>query len=397
MTEPDWKAATIGVRGGLARSPHGETSEALYMTSGYVYENAEEAARRFSGDAEGFIYSRYANPTVAMFEERLRLLEGAESCMATASGMAAMYGALAAHLNAGDHIVASRHLFGSCHQVITRVLARFGIAHTLVDGADISAWRKAVRAETKLFFLETPANPTLDIFDISAIAAVAHEAGAILVVDNVFATPVLQNPLLLGADVVIHSATKHMDGQGRALGGAVLGSEEFIHETLRPFLRHTGPSLSPFNAWLLLKGLETLKLRVEAMSRTAQALAGHLHGRLGEGRVRWPFLAGHPRTEVARAQMRMGGSLLAFEVPGGRAGAFAFMNALRTIDISNNLGDARSLITHPASTTHQAVEEEDRKAQGITEGLVRLSVGLEDAGDLLADVDMGLKAAGVKA
>ncbi len=386
--------ATKGVRAGLARSSHGETSEALYLTSGHVYDSAEEAAARFSGDAPGYIYARYGNPTVAMFEARLAALEGAESCMAAASGMAAMFGALAAHLSAGDHIVASRYLFGSCHQVITRILPRFGIGFTLVDAADMAAWEAAVTPQTKAFFLETPANPTLDIFDIAAIARIAHEAGALLFVDNVFATPILQNPLALGADVVIHSATKHMDGQGRALGGAALAGEAFIHDTLRPFVRNTGPALSPFNAWLMLKGLETLKLRVEAASRSARAIAGHLEARLGPGRVRYPHLKSFPAHDLAKRQMRMGGTLTAFELPGGRGQAFAFLNALRLIDISNNLGDAKSLITHPASTTHHAVDAEDRAAQGVSEGLVRLSVGLEDTADLLADLDQALEQAG---
>jgi O-succinylhomoserine sulfhydrylase len=390
----DAGASTLGVRAGLERSANGETSEALYLTSGYVYDSAEEAAARFSGDAEGFIYSRYGNPTVAMFEARLAALEGASACMATASGMAAMFGALAAFLSAGDHIVASRQLFGSCHQVICKILPRFGIDYTLVDASGMDAWRAALTSATRAFFLETPANPTLDVFDIAAISDVAHEAGALLFVDNVFATPVLQNPLALGADVVIHSATKHMDGQGRAMGGAVLGPKAFIHDTLRPFLRNTGPSLSPFNAWLLLKGLETLKLRVEAACRTARAIAEHLEERLGRGAVRYPHLKSFPAYDLARRQMRMGGTLCAFELPGGRAQAFAFMNALRLIDISNNLGDAKSLITHPASTTHHAVGGQARAAQGIGEGLVRLSVGLEDEGDLVADIDRALDEAG---
>jgi len=386
--------ATLGVRAGLARSPHGETSEALWLTSGYVYESAEEAAARFSGDSEGYVYSRYGNPTVSMFESRLAALEGAEACMATGSGMAAMFSALASHLRAGDHVVASRYLFGSCRQVITGILPRFGISHTLVDASDMQAWKDAVRPATRAFFLETPANPTLDVFDIPAIAAIAREAGAILVVDNVFATPVLQNPLRLGADVVVHSATKHMDGQGRTMGGAVLGSRAYIAETLTPFLRHTGPTLSPFNAWVLLKGLETLKLRVEAASRTALDIARHLEERLGRGRVRHPFLDSFEGSGLARKQMRAGGTLVAFTLPGGREMAFSFLNALRLIDISNNLGDAKSLITHPASTTHSTVKEEERRAQGITEGLVRLSVGLEDAADLIADLDRALDIAG---
>ena len=391
----DWRMATRGVRAGLTRSPFGETCEALFLTSGYVYDSAEEAAARFAGEAEGYVYSRYANPTVAMFEARLAALEGAEACMATASGMAAMFGAVACQLSAGDHLVAARQLFGSSHQVITKILPRFGISHTFVDGRDLDAWRAAVRPGTRLFLLETPANPTLDVIDIAAVADIAHAAGARLLVDNVFATPVLQRPLELGADIVFHSATKHIDGQGRCLGGAVLGARDFIDETLMPFLRHTGPALSPFNAWLLLKGLETLKVRVETASATAARIAAFLADRLGPERVRYPFLPGAPGEALARRQMKAGGTLVSLDLPGGRAQAFAFMNALRLIDISNNLGDAKSLVTHPASTTHRAVEEADRRAQGITEGLVRISVGLEDADDLLADIAAALAAAGI--
>ncbi|HHN66517.1 MAG TPA: O-succinylhomoserine sulfhydrylase, partial [Thermopetrobacter sp.] len=345
--------------------------------------------------AEGFVYSRYANPTVRMFEERLAALEGAESAMATASGMAAVFAALASHLTAGDHIVAARQLFGSCHQIITSILPRFGIEYTLVDGADLDQWRAAIRPNTKAAFLESPANPTLAICDIAAIADIVHAAGAMLVVDNVFATPVLQKPLALGADVVVYSATKHIDGQGRVLGGCVLGSEEFITETLQFFLRHTGATLSAFNAWVLLKGLETLKLRVNAMSETAARLAAFLEERLGEGRVLYPHLDSHPQAALARKQMEKGGTLVTFRLQDDRNLVFRFMNALTLIDISNNLGDAKSLITHPASTTHSALEEAERLAQGVTEGMVRLSVGLEDADDLIADLDNALKEAGL--
>ncbi len=393
-TPPHWRPETQAVRAGLHRTEHGETAEALFLTSGYVYDAAEEAAARFAGEAEGYVYSRYANPTVRMFEERLAALEGAEACMATASGMAAMFSALACQLEAGDHVVAARQLFGSCHQVITKILARFGISHTLVDGADIDAWRAAMRPETKVFFLETPANPTLALCDIAAVAEVAHAAGVRLVVDNVFATPVLQKPLELGADVVIYSATKHIDGQGRTLGGAVLGSEEFIKDELQFFLRHTGPALSPFNAWVLLKGLETLPMRVMRMSETAQRLAEFLAERLGPEKVRYPGLATHPQRDLARRQMAAGGSLLAFELDGGREATFRFLNALEVIDISNNLGDAKSLITHPASTTHSALTDEERAAQGVAEGLVRLSVGLEHVDDLKRDLERALKEAG---
>jgi O-succinylhomoserine sulfhydrylase len=389
-----WQEATRAVRAGLMRSAHGETAEALYLTSGFVYESAEEAAARFSGEAEGFVYSRYANPTVSMFEARLAALEGAEACMATASGMAAMFGTLACQLSAGDHVVAARQLFGSCHQVITKILPRFGIEYTLVDGRDLAAWKAAMRPQTRLLLLESPSNPTLDVLDIAAIADIAHAHGAVLVVDNVFATPVLQKPLKLGADIVFYSATKHIDGQGRCLGGAVLGSEAFIREQLMPFLRHTGPALSPFNAWVLLKGLETLPLRVRRASDTAAKIAGFLARRLGGENVRYPHLPGHPQEALARRQMQGGGTLVAFRLPGGRREAFGFMNALELIDISNNLGDAKSLITHPASTTHKAVAEEERLLQGIGENLLRLSVGLEDPEDLIADLERGLAAIG---
>jgi len=332
---------------------------------------------------------------VRMFEERLAALEGAEACMATASGMAAMFSALACQLKAGDHVVAAKRLFGSCFQIITKILPRFGIDYTLVEGEDIDAWRAAVRPETKVFFLESPSNPTLSLCDIAAVAAVAHEANARLVVDNVFATPVLQKPLALGADIVVYSATKHIDGQGRTLGGAVLGSEKFITEELQFFLRHTGPALSPFNAWVLLKGLETLSCRVERASDSAFHIARWLEERLGDGRVIHPWLESHPQHELAKRQMKGGGTLVAFEVADDREGAFRFMNALKLIDISNNLGDAKSLITHPASTTHSALEEHEREAQGIREGLVRLSVGLEHVLDLVADIGQALELAGV--
>ncbi len=390
----DWGDATRAVRAGLCRSPHGETAEAIYLTSGFVYESAEAAAARFAGEAEGYVYSRYANPTVAMFEARMAALEGAEAAMATASGMAALFGTLACQLSAGDHIVAARQLFGSSLHVITKILPRFGIAHTLVDGRDLAAWEAAMRPQTRLALLESPSNPTLEVLDIAAVAEIAHAHGARLVVDNVFATPVLQKPLKLGADIVFYSATKHIDGQGRCLGGVVLGSAAFIRDELMPFLRHTGPVLSPFNAWVLLKGLETLPLRVRQASETALAIAEFLADRLGMENVRHPHLPGHPQYDLARRQMAMGGTLVAFRLPGGRAEAFRFMNALEVIDISNNLGDAKSLITHPASTTHRTVPEEERLRQGITENLVRLSVGLEEAADLIADLDRALRVVG---
>ncbi len=391
--ERRWRPETKAVRAGLERTPFGETSEALFLTSGYVYDSAEEAAARFAGEAYGYVYSRYANPTVRMLEERLAALEGAEACMATASGMSAMFSALACQLESGDHVLAARQLFGSCHQVITKILPRFGISFTLVDGADIDEWRAGLRPETKVLFLESPSNPVLSLCDISAVAALAHEAGARLVVDNVFATPILQKPIELGADVVIYSTTKHIDGQGRTLGGAVLGTQEFISERLQFFLRHTGPSLSPFNAWVQLKGLETLPMRVRRMSETAQTIAEWLEERLGPGRVLYPGLASHPQRELAARQMAAGGSLVSFRLEDDRNFVFRFMNSLQLIDISNNLGDTKTLITHPASTTHSGLTEEERAAQGVTEGLVRLSVGLEHPDDLLADLEQAFEAA----
>ena len=387
----NWRRATQAVRGGTLRSDLGETSEALFLTSGFAYEAAAEAEARFDGTAEGFTYSRQANPTVAMFEERMALLEGAEAAAATASGMAAMTAALLGLVRAGDHVIGARALFGSCRWLLDELLPRYGIATTIVDGTSLDAWRAAIRPETRLFFLETPANPTLEIVDIAAVAEIAHGAGARLVVDNVFATPVLQRPLALGADVVCYSATKHIDGQGRTLAGVVLGPEEIIVEELGPFLRHTGPVLSPFEAWLLLKSLETLDLRVHAMCDRAEALA---HALADAGaRVRHPSLPDFPQKALAARQMRRGGTVLTLDLAGGRAAAFRFLDALEIVDISNNLGDAKSLATHPWSTTHKALDETTRRAMGITPGLVRLSAGLEDADDLVADVLRALEAA----
>jgi O-succinylhomoserine sulfhydrylase len=387
---PDWGDATKLVRGGLERSPWGETSEAIFLNSGFVYDAPETAEARFSGSDSGYVYGRYGNPTVSMFEDRLALLEGAEACYGVASGMAAVYGALACQLKAGDHIVASRALFGSCYQILTSILPRFGITHTLVDGNDMKAWKAAFRPETKVVFLETPSNPTLEIIDIAAVGELAKAAGACFVVDNIFATPILQKPLIHGADVIVYSGTKHMDGQGRVLGGAILSLCKFKEEQLKPFLRHTGPSLSPFNAWVLLKGLETLKLRVEAQSNTAHALAEHLSAMKGVSRVIYPFLDSHPQTALARKQMTSGGTMVTFEVAGGKERAFDVLRKLKLIDISNNLGDAKSLMTHPASTTHRNIGPEARAMMGITDGMLRLSVGLEDTGDLLADIKQAL-------
>jgi O-succinylhomoserine sulfhydrylase len=380
------------VHAGILRSQFGENSEALFLTQGFVYDSAESCEARFAGKEEGFVYSRYANPTVAMFESRMAALEGAEACRATASGMAAVTASLLCQLRAGDHVVAARALFGSCRWVIEELLPRYGVPCTLVNGTNLEEWKKAVRPETRVFFLESPTNPTLEIIDIAAVAKIAKAAKARLVVDNVFATPLLQSPLVLGADIVVYSATKHIDGQGRCLGGAILASKEFITEHLHTFLRQTGPSLSPFNAWVLLKGLETLPLRVERQQATAGKIADFLANEKQIERVLYPGRADHPQAALAKRQMKGGSTLIAFEVPGGKAGAFRFANALRLIRISNNLGDTKSLLTHPATTTHQRFTPEARAEMGIGDGLLRLSLGLEHPDDLMADLKRGLAA-----
>ena len=390
--EETWRMRTRLVRGGARRSQFGETSEALFLNSGFVYDSPETAAARFKGEDDGFIYSRYGNPTVAMFERRLALLEGAEACFATATGMAAVNTALMSLLRAGDHVVSSRALFGSCHYIINELLPRYGIATSFVDGPDEAAWRAALRPETKVFFLETPANPTTELIDIAAVAGIAHGAGARLVVDNALASPILQRCLPLGADIVVYSATKHIDGQGRCLGGAILGSAAYCKDELMPFMRHTGPSLSPFNAWVMLKGLETLDLRVERMAANTLLIAQRLEAHDTVDRVLHPGLESHPQHELARRQMSHGGSIVAFDLPGGQAAAFSFLNALEMIDISNNLGDAKTLITHPATTTHQRLKPEERAAVGIGDGMLRLSVGLEDVEDVADDLLRGLAA-----
>ena len=389
------RAQTRLVRGGTKRSSHGETSEAIFLTSGFVYESAEEAEARFKGEAEGFVYSRYGNPTVAMFEERMALLEGAEACFATASGMAAVFASLACQLGAGQRVVAARALFGSCHFIITQILPRFGIESVLVDGPNLGEWEAALKPGAAVVFFETPANPTLELIDIAAVARLAHKAGASVIVDNVFSTPVLQRPLPLGADIVVYSATKHIDGQGRTLGGAILSTRQFYTDRLMPFMRHTGPAMSPFNAWVLLKGLETLELRVERHCRNAEKIADFLAGHRAVERVLFPGHQGHPQHALAKRQMTGPGPLVSFDVRGGKEAAFRFLNRLELIDISNNLGDAKSLITHPATTTHRAVGPEARAQMGIGDGLVRLSVGLEDADDLIDDLTRGLAAAKV--
>ena len=389
--EEAWGLETQLVHGGSLRSAFAETSEALYLTQSYIYDTAEQAEERFKSEG-GFIYSRYANPTVAMFEERMRLLEGAGAARSTATGMAAVTSSLLCFLKAGDHVVAGRALFGSCRYVVEDLCPRFGIESTLIDGRDIKAWERAVRPNTKAFFFETPTNPALELIDIAAVCEIARGAGALVVVDNVFATPVLQKPLKLGADVVVYSATKHVDGQGRCLGGVVLGSEAYVKDHLHNFLKHTGPSLSPFNAWVMLKGLETLPLRVRAQCEAASKVADHLAARKGVTRVLFCGRSDHPQAALAQRQMAGPGQVVAFEIAGGKATAFRFLNALKLIRLSNNLGDAKSLITHPATTTHQRLKPEARAELGISDGLLRLSVGLESPADLTADIDRALAA-----
>jgi len=386
---------TLAVRGGLSRSDRAETAEALFLTQGYVYDSAAQAEAAFAGEVEHFVYSRYGNPTVAMFEERLRLMEGAEACFATATGMAAVFNAFAAFLVAGDRIVAARALFGSCSVILQEILPRWGIHTDFVDGHDLGQWRAALGRPAQAVFFESPSNPMQDLVDVRAVCDLAHEAGARVVVDNVFATPLLQHPLELGADIVVYSATKHLDGQGRVLGGAILGSRAYVDEQVQPLMRHTGPSLSPFNAWVLLKGLETLRLRVLHQQESALRLAGWFADHPKVRAVRYPYLPEHPQHELALRQMSGGGTVVTFELAGrgdggGRAAAFEMLDRLRVIDISNNLGDAKSLITHPATTTHRRLSPEERAAAGITDGVVRLSVGLEDVEDLVADLDRAL-------
>jgi len=389
--DPDWKAATTLVHGGTLRSDHGETSEAIYLTQGYVYDSAEAAEARFKGETPGFIYSRYANPTVDMFEKRMCALEGAEDARATASGMAAVTAAILCSLRTGDHIVAARALFGSCRWVVETLAPKYGIETTLVDGTRIENWERAVRPNTRLFFLESPTNPTLEVIDIAAVAALANSIGARLVVDNVFATPLQQKPMQLGAHIVVYSATKHIDGQGRCLGGIVLSDKKWIDENLHDYFRHTGPSLSPFNAWTLLKGLETLPLRVRQQTESAGRVADFLAGHGEIARVIYPGRADHPQADLVARQMSGGSTLICIDLKGGKKAAFDFENALKVILISNNLGDAKSLVTHPATTTHKNLSEDARAELGIGPGTVRLSIGLEDADDLIKDIDQALR------
>ncbi|MGJ4882641.1 MULTISPECIES: O-succinylhomoserine sulfhydrylase [unclassified Bradyrhizobium] len=388
-----YRPETRLVHSGTLRSEFGETAEALYLTQGFVYATAEECEARFKGEDPGFIYSRFSNPTTAMFERRMIELEGAEACRSAATGMAAVTTAILAPLRAGDHVVAAKALFGSCRYVVEDLLPRYGIESTLVDGLDLDQWQKAVRPNTKSFFLESPTNPTLDVMDIPAIAEIAHAHGARLIVDNVFATPIWQSPLALGADVVVYSATKHIDGQGRCLGGVILSSEAFIAEHIHNFMRQTGPSISPFNAWVLLKGLETLAVRVRAQTETAAKVADFLAAHRKISRLIYPGREDHPQAATVRKQMRAGSTLVGFEVKGGKAAAFRTLNGLKLARISNNLGDAKTLVTHPATTTHQRLTPEARAELGISEGFIRFSAGLEHADDLIEDLDAALRAA----
>jgi O-succinylhomoserine sulfhydrylase len=389
-----YRPATHLVQGGVQRSHHGETAEALFLTSGYVYDSADQAEATFAGTVEHYQYSRFANPTVAMLEQRLCLIEGAEECRTTASGMAAVNAALLAHLKTGDRVVASRALFGSCHWIVSTLLPKFGISSTFVDGHDLNQWKEALSQPTNLVLLETPSNPMLEMVDLPAVAELAHAAGAIVVVDNVFATPLLQQPLTMGADVVVYSCTKHIDGQGRVLGGAILSNRKWVNDVLLPFVRNTGPAMSAFNAWLLLKGIETLGLRIEAGCRAAASIADFLAEQTHVTRVWYPMRDDHPQVDLARKQMTGGGTVVTFEVAGGKDGAFKVMNAFGLIAISNNLGDSKSLATHPATTTHMRIGAEERAKLGIADGVIRLSIGLEDPDDLKDDLAQALATLG---
>jgi O-succinylhomoserine sulfhydrylase len=389
-TQRRWRARTKAVRGGTRRSEFGETSEAIFATSGFIYDAAEEAEGAFKDQNDRFIYSRFSNPTVDMFQERMCLIENAPACRATATGMAAVFASMACMIRAGDHVVGSRAVFGSCLFILTDILPRYGVQTTIVDGTDLDQWADALKRPTRCVFIETPSNPGLDIIDIAEVSRLAHAAGAKVIIDNVFASPILQRPMEFGADIVVYSATKHIDGQGRCLGGAILGDEDYCNNVLKPFMRHTGPSMSPFNAWVLLKGLETLELRIGQHCRNTAEVANFLTGQKGVGRVLYPGLASHPQHALAKRQMKDFGNVISFDIEGGKQRAFRFLNALRLIDISNNLGDAKSLVTHPATTTHQRLKPEERARLGIGDGMVRLSVGLEDPEDVKEDIVQAL-------
>jgi len=386
-----WRPDTQAVRGGLARSEFQEMSEALFLTSGFVYDSASDAEAAFAGEVDRFVYSRYGNPTVAVFQDRLALIEGAEACFATASGMSAVFTALAALLKSGDRVVAARSLFGSCFVILNEILPRWGVTAEFVDGDDLAAWERALSTPTQAVFFESPSNPMQEIVDVAAVVELAHAAGAQVVVDNVFATPVLQRTTEQGADIVVYSATKHIDGQGRVLGGAILGRKDFIDGPVKTLMRHTGPAMSPFNAWVLTKGLETMGMRVRHAVDSTLTLAGWLEQQAGVNWVRYPFLDSHPQSALARRQMSGGGTVITFEVDGGKAKAFEALDRLQVIDISNNLGDAKSMVTHPATTTHRRLGPEGRAEIGLTDGVVRLSVGLEDVDDLREDLEQALR------
>lgn len=386
-----WRPDTQAVRGGLARSEFQEMSEALFLTSGFVYDSASDAEAAFAGEVDRFVYSRYGNPTVAVFQDRLALIEGAEACFATASGMSAVFTALAALLKSGDRVVAARSLFGSCFVILNEILPRWGVTAEFVDGDDLAAWERALSTPTQAVFFESPSNPMQEIVDVAAVVELAHAAGAQVVVDNVFATPVLQRTTEQGADIVVYSATKHIDGQGRVLGGAILGRRDFIDGPVKTLMRHTGPAMSPFNAWVLTKGLETMGMRVRHAVDSTLTLAGWLEQQAGVNWVRYPFLDSHPQSALARRQMSGGGTVITFEVDGGKAKAFEVLDRLQVIDISNNLGDAKSMVTHPATTTHRRLGPEGRAEIGLTDGVVRLSVGLEDLEDLRVDLEQALR------
>jgi O-succinylhomoserine sulfhydrylase len=390
---PQWRPETQLVQGGIVRSQFGETSEAMFLTQGFVYDSAEQAEARFKQEDPGYQYSRFGNPTISMFEDRLKVFEGADECRATATGMAAVTAAMLSYMKTGDHIVAARALFGSCRYIVETLCPRFGITCTLIDGRDLDQWKAAIKPNTRMFFFETPSNPTLELVDIKAVCKIARDNGILSIVDNVFATPMLQRPLALGADIVVYSTTKHIDGQGRCLGGAVLGSTEFITKYVQEWVRQTGPSMSPFNAWVMLKGLETLPIRVKAQCETSAIVADTLAAEKNVTRVIYPGRADHPQAALAKAQMPGGGQMIAFEVDGGKKAAFRCLNAMKLVRISNNLGDAKSLVTHPATTTHFKLTPAQRTELGITDGIIRLSVGLEAAEDLIDDLKTALAAA----